>query len=253
MAIPDLMSTLLVPICADVFSRTRRGERFLLLVGLCMAGAHAYIGFGDRDAAGTFYVGLALILLGICYSIFAAIFWTTLPRFLVHSGFYATAYAQMTVLLNLSQATVPFIVAKTISSDSSFQTTGLLFVFISLLAAGTAFLMIRMHIMDDCALLGAAQAVLSPDDDDLYYAYDDASDDWPEEFSDVWESCDEDEWHSRTRPRDAHLWDDEDHRCYTNPVTIDQRQYSTSLPTQESDALLFRADETRHYNTVDTD
>lgn len=99
----------------------------------------------------------------------------------------------MTGLLNLSLVIVPFIVAHTISIDSSFETTSRLFVVISLLATITAALLYYKGILgntdtdrdeyqynhdyDSCSEYG----------DDCYNDY------WSEEFSDAWESPNDDE------------------------------------------------------------
>ncbi|KAI9597614.1 hypothetical protein BDF19DRAFT_433918 [Syncephalis fuscata] len=192
MALPDLISTLLVPLGADKCYDRSQQRWTLLWVGCIMTMVHWYLGEGNSDQWHGLGAVVALMTLGLCYGIFSVIFWTALPQILPNMDHHPLAYARMTGLLNLSLVVVPFIVARTIAIDHSFQTTSRLFVVISLLATLTAGCLYATGTLDP------AHPVMRADNDDTdqYEGDSDYADDyyngyWSEEFSDAWESPDE--------------------------------------------------------------
>ncbi|RKP09550.1 hypothetical protein THASP1DRAFT_28652 [Thamnocephalis sphaerospora] len=228
MAIPDLVSTLLVPF------------------------AHWYIGSGQKGGLYGIGIGIALILLGICYSVFAAIFWTALPHIMPNPDHHPAAYARMTSLLNLSQAAMPFLVARVIIADATFKSASWLFVIISLLATLTALVLTRIGALDPAYPL---EDELEDDEyyEAGYYDFDDGSGYWSDEFSDCWESYDEHEGQESGRGllTDDNLWDDDTpNRWSVFTPARTSRAHDAARGPQEQDALLSQSTAARDYATL---
>jgi hypothetical protein len=73
MALPDLISTLLVPLGAEECYHRSRRHRILLWIGIVMMLSHWYLGVGNPQQWQGIGVIIALLALGLCYGIFSVV------------------------------------------------------------------------------------------------------------------------------------------------------------------------------------
>ncbi|KAI8055632.1 hypothetical protein BDF22DRAFT_740928 [Syncephalis plumigaleata] len=171
MALPDLISTLLVPLGAEKCYYRSRQHPILLWVGVVMILSHWYLGVGNPQQWQGIGVIVALVALGLCYGAFSVIFWSALPQVLPNANHHPLAYARMTGLLIYPYR---------------------LFMAISLMATITAALLYYTNILSNSDIDRDAHQYNDVYDSCSEYGDDCYNDYWSEEFSDAWESPDED-------------------------------------------------------------
>ncbi|KAJ1344423.1 hypothetical protein BSLG_000983 [Batrachochytrium salamandrivorans] len=119
LAIPDLLSTFLVPLCGRVVQY--RGRRIVVLgiCGIMMVVVHiAFLYANENIIPPVFVFAFALTLLGIVYALYICVVWP-LISFVVPEELQATAYALSTSLLNLGLLCFPLISAQLISTAAN--------------------------------------------------------------------------------------------------------------------------------------
>ncbi|KAF9386528.1 hypothetical protein CPB97_003602 [Podila verticillata] len=139
MSIPDLVSSVGSPLCGYLVDRFGHRARYIPLSAVLLIWAHTQLGFTQLNPI------LAMLLLGLAYSLFASALWPCIP-FLVEDHQLGTAYGLVTIALNISLTVFPMAVAAILHlTDGSYQwVEGL---FISL--AGIGFILsIVLNILD---------------------------------------------------------------------------------------------------------
>ncbi|KAF9302346.1 hypothetical protein BGZ74_005492 [Mortierella antarctica] len=139
MSIPDLVSSVGSPLCGYLIDRFGHRARYIPLSALLLIWAHTLLGFTQINPV------LAMLVLGLAYSLFASALWPCIP-FLVEDHQLGTAYGLVTIALNLSLTVFPMAVAAILHlTDGSYQWVEGLFIAL----AGMGFVLsIVLNILD---------------------------------------------------------------------------------------------------------
>lgn len=133
------MSSVGSPLCGYLIDRFGHRARYIPLSALLLIWAHTQLGFTQINPV------LAMLVLGLAYSLFASALWPCIP-FLVEDHQLGTAYGLVTIALNLSLTVFPMAVAAILHlTDGSYQWVEGLFIAL----AGMGFVLsIVLNILD---------------------------------------------------------------------------------------------------------
>ncbi|EGF82978.1 hypothetical protein BATDEDRAFT_21253 [Batrachochytrium dendrobatidis JAM81] len=138
LAIPDLVSTILVPVCGSIIQY--RGRRIFILgvCGMLLVIVHAVLVFAKNTMvpAAAIYA-ICLVVLGIVYAFYICIVWP-LIAFVVQDSFQEMSYTLSTSLLNTGLTIIPLLSAQSIiTSGSVSDYTQMHYLLMGLSAFGT--------------------------------------------------------------------------------------------------------------------
>jgi len=103
LSIPYMMSAVLAPICGFLVDKIGRKPLFLWVASTFMVGSYAILLFGVPAVGNTYMVIIAVVLLGLSYSLCAASLWPCVPL-LVAEERVGSAYAIMNSIQNAGLA-----------------------------------------------------------------------------------------------------------------------------------------------------
>ncbi|KAI8836272.1 major facilitator superfamily domain-containing protein [Chytriomyces cf. hyalinus JEL632] len=131
MAIPDILSAILVPFVGTFVDNYGRRSKVLFICGVSMAAVHLVLGFCSETTL-TSPVPVEIVL-GFSY----ALLLTFLPciPLVVSERRVATAFGLATSAQNLALTIFPMIVASLVTWDASYKLTEAFFCFVSMLGA----------------------------------------------------------------------------------------------------------------------
>ncbi|TPX75630.1 hypothetical protein CcCBS67573_g03114 [Chytriomyces confervae] len=131
MAIPDILSAILVPFVGTFVDNYGRRSKVLFLCGVSMAAAHLVLGFCSETTL-TSPVPVEIVL-GFSYALLLT-FQPCIPL-VVSERRVATAFGLATSAQNLALTIFPMIVASLVTWDASYKLTEAFFCFVSVLGA----------------------------------------------------------------------------------------------------------------------
>ncbi|KAJ3110386.1 hypothetical protein HDU96_006652 [Phlyctochytrium bullatum] len=135
MALPDIISAVLVPFCGTFVDRYGRRVKVLIVCGGLMAIAHVILGFATPVTVPSPLP--PLMLLGFSYSLLLT-FWPCIPL-VVDDRNQATAFGVATAAQNAALVVFPMMVAALVNADKTYFLTEMFFVTCSLLGVGACF------------------------------------------------------------------------------------------------------------------
>ncbi|KAI8927817.1 hypothetical protein BC831DRAFT_451170 [Entophlyctis helioformis] len=126
LALPDLVSILLVPVCGAIVERKGRRLVLLSVCGLGLVVVHGLFALPDyKGTYGLVILGfsriIAVSLLGVLYAFHICIFWPLIAFIVNDEDLQGTAYAMSTSQLNMGLAIMPLVVARLITTVDSFS------------------------------------------------------------------------------------------------------------------------------------
>lgn len=129
MAIPDIISAVLVPFCGTYVDKYGRRCKILILCGFLMGAVHSTFTFAS---SANIYSPLPLLaVLGFSYALLLT-FWPCIPL-VVQEKSLATAFGIATAIQNASLTIIPVVVAALINADPSYRLVEIFFSALSFL------------------------------------------------------------------------------------------------------------------------
>ncbi|KAJ3106964.1 hypothetical protein HDU97_005245 [Phlyctochytrium planicorne] len=127
MALPDIISAVLVPFCGTFVDRYGRRVKVLIVCGSLMAIVHVILGFATAQTVPSPLP--TLMILGFSYALLLT-FWPCIPL-VVDERNQATAFGVATATQNAALSLFPILVAALVNADNTYFLTEMFFVLCS--------------------------------------------------------------------------------------------------------------------------
>ncbi|KND04207.1 uncharacterized protein SPPG_01640 [Spizellomyces punctatus DAOM BR117] len=121
MCLPDLVSTLLVPVVGGWFGDFGLKRRWAVVSGVGIVFVGVFMAWSETIGEGVGVV-LGLTVVGICYAVYSSLFWPTIAL-LLPTPHLPTAYSLATSLLNTGLTIFPLIIGEFVGADPSYTST----------------------------------------------------------------------------------------------------------------------------------